>query len=41
MGGDACDGVRSAHLGAGGVGGKGNGQEATKEEDGIGDKMRA
>ena len=41
MEGNACDGVRSAYLGAGGVGGKGNGQEATKEEAGISDQMRS
>ena len=36
-----CDGMRSACLGAGRVGGKGGGQEATKEETEIGDQMRA
>ena len=35
-----CDGVRSACLGAGRVCGKGDGQEATKEEAVIGDQMR-
>ncbi len=35
-----CDGVRSACLGSGRVGGKGDGQKGTKGEAEIGDPVR-